>query len=110
VAISIARERQRPVFLLDVDMRNPSVCRFLGIQDIRPLPDYFRGDAKAEDVLAQTSVPNLIVAGALTATGSPSSCWPGRNSATCWRKSATLAECSRPGGHAARQSSRTRPC
>ena len=72
VAISIAREKQRPVFLLDLDMRNPSVCRFLGIHDIRPLPDYFRGDAKAEEVLAQTSVPNLIVAGALTATGSPS--------------------------------------
>jgi protein-tyrosine kinase len=72
VAISIAREKQRPVFLLDLDMRNPSVCRFLGIHDIRPLPDYLRGNAKAEDVLAQTSVSNLIVAGALEATDSPS--------------------------------------
>jgi capsular exopolysaccharide synthesis family protein len=72
VAISIAREKQRPVCVLDLDMRNPSVCRFLGIQDIRPLPDYFRGEAKVEEVLAQTSVPNLIVAGALEATDSAS--------------------------------------
>src|SRR5688572_26196509 len=35
LAVSIARERQKPVYLLDLDMRNPSVCRFLGIRDIR---------------------------------------------------------------------------
>lgn len=72
LAISIAREKQKPVYLLDLDMRNPSVCKFLGIRDIRPLPDYFMGQAKPEDVLVQTSFPNLIVAGALSATGSAS--------------------------------------
>ncbi len=65
LAVSIARERQKPVYLLDLDMRNPSMCRFLGIRDIRPLPDYFAGLAKPEEVLAQTTFPNLIVAGAL---------------------------------------------
>lgn len=68
LAVSTARERQRPVYLIDLDMRNPSVCRFLGIRDIRPLPDYLRGLAKPEDVLAQTTFPNLIVAGALAPT------------------------------------------
>jgi protein-tyrosine kinase len=63
LAISIARERQKPVYLLDLDMRNPSVSRFLGIRDLRPLPDYLSGLARAEDVLAETSFPNLIVAG-----------------------------------------------
>lgn len=72
LAISIAREKQKPVYLLDLDMRNPSVCRFLGIQGIRPLPDYFTGQAKAEEVLFQTSFPNLIVAGALGPTDSAS--------------------------------------
>lgn len=66
LAISIAREKQKPVYLLDLDMRNPSICRFLGIGDIRPLPDYFLGLAKPEDVLVQTSIPNLVIAGALT--------------------------------------------
>ena len=65
LAVSIARERQKPVYLIDLDMRNPSVCRFLGIRDIRPLPDYLQGLAKPEDVLAQTTFPNLIVSGAL---------------------------------------------
>jgi capsular exopolysaccharide synthesis family protein len=65
LAASIAREKQRPVYVIDLDMRNPSICRFLGITDIRPLPDFLTGQAKAEDVLAQTSHSNLIVAGAL---------------------------------------------
>jgi capsular exopolysaccharide synthesis family protein len=72
LAISIAREKQKSVYVLDLDMRNPSVCKFLGIQNIRPLPDYFMGLAKPEDVLVQTSFPNLIVAGALGATDSAS--------------------------------------
>jgi protein-tyrosine kinase len=68
LAISTAREKQKLVYLLDLDMRNPSVCKFLGIQGIRPLPDYFLGLAKPEEVLVQTSFPNLVVAGALGPT------------------------------------------
>lgn len=68
LAVSIAHEKQKPVYLIDLDMRNPSVCRFLGIGDIRPLPDYLAGHAKPEDVLFETSFPNLIIAGALTPT------------------------------------------
>jgi len=65
LAVSAAREKQRSIYLIDLDMRNPSVCKFLGIVDVRPLPDYFLGLAKPEDVLVQTSFPNLVVAGAL---------------------------------------------
>jgi len=66
LAVSIAREKQRPVYLLDLDMRNPSICHFIGIGNIRPLPDYFRGVAKPDDVLVETSFPNLVVGGALS--------------------------------------------
>jgi len=65
LAISAARERQKQIYLLDLDMRNPSVCKFLGITDIRPLPDYFLGNARPEEVLVQTTLENLVVAGAL---------------------------------------------
>jgi Mrp family chromosome partitioning ATPase len=65
LAMSIAREKQKPVYLVDLDMRNPSICRFLGIQQIAQLPNYLAGDAKADEVLTQTSFPNLIVAGSL---------------------------------------------
>lgn len=72
LAISVAREKQKPVYLIDLDMRNPSMCRFLGIRDIRPLPDFLQGLAKPEEVLAQTTFPNLIVAGALSPAENPS--------------------------------------
>jgi capsular exopolysaccharide synthesis family protein len=68
LAVSVAREKQKPVYLIDLDMRNPSVCRFLGIRDIRPLPEYLLGQAKPQDVLFETSFPSLIVAGALSPT------------------------------------------
>ncbi len=64
LAVSVAREKQRPVYVLDLDMRNPSICNYLGLQDVRPLTEYFAGEAKPEDVLVQTSVSHLIVAGA----------------------------------------------
>jgi capsular exopolysaccharide synthesis family protein len=72
LAVSVAREKQKPVFLIDLDMRNPSVCRFLGIRDIRPLPEYLQGLARPEDVLFETSFPSLYVAGALAPTESAS--------------------------------------
>jgi capsular exopolysaccharide synthesis family protein len=68
LAISIAREKQRPVYVLDLDMRNPCILDLLGIQDARPLPEYFLSQAKPDDVLVETSLQNLIVAGALSAT------------------------------------------
>jgi len=72
LAVSVAREKQKPVYLLDLDMRNPSICRFFGIRDIRPLPEYFAGHAKPEDVLFETTFPNLYVAGAMAPTDSAS--------------------------------------
>ena len=72
LAVSIARERQRPVYLLDLDMRNPSVFRMLGIIGATPLPEYLLGRAKPEQVLYETTVPNLFVSGASTPTESAS--------------------------------------
>lgn len=64
LALSIAREKQRPVYVLDLDMRNPSVGRYLGLDDYRSITEYFSGDAAAADVIYQTSLPCLFVAGA----------------------------------------------
>jgi Mrp family chromosome partitioning ATPase len=65
LALSIAREKQRPVYVLDLDMRNPSLCAYHGLTGVRPLPEYFTGDAEPADVIFQTSVPYFFVAGAL---------------------------------------------
>lgn len=67
LAISIAREGNNRVFLLDVDMRNPSVCRYLGISPARELTDYFQGRCGADDVLFTPGIDNLVVAGSLVA-------------------------------------------
>ena len=64
LALSIAREKQRTVCVLDLDMRNPTVFRYLGLGDVRSVSEYLTGDARPEDVLMQTSIPNLILAGA----------------------------------------------
>lgn len=64
IALSIAREKQRTICVIDLDMRNPTVLRYLGVEGVRSVADYFAGDAKPEDVLVQTSVPNLVLAGA----------------------------------------------
>ncbi len=64
LALSIAREKQRTVCVLDLDMRNPTVFKCLGVGQVRSVSEYLVGDARAEDVLVQASVPNLILAGA----------------------------------------------
>lgn len=64
LALSIAREKQRTVCVLDLDMRNPTIFKYLGLNNVRSVADYLAGEAKPEDVLMQTSVANLILAGA----------------------------------------------
>jgi protein-tyrosine kinase len=66
IALSIAREKQRTVCVLDLDMRNPTVFKYLGLGDVRSVSEYLTGDARPEDVLMQTGIPNLILAGAMS--------------------------------------------
>ena len=73
LAVSIAREKQKPVYLIDLDMRNPSMCRFLGI-----IGTFVRCRTTClawqslKRCSAQTTFPNLIVAGALAPAESAS--------------------------------------
>ena len=65
LAISVAREGNSEVFLLDLDMRNPSIWRYLGARPDRQLKDFFRGTASAQDVLYSPGITNLVVAGSI---------------------------------------------
>jgi capsular exopolysaccharide synthesis family protein len=69
LALSLAREANNVVVLLDLDMRNPSVCRTLGITPQAELRDYFelRVDTPA-DLFMSIGIENLLIAGNLTAT------------------------------------------
>ena len=66
LALSIAREKSCDVFLLDLDMRNPSVCRYLGVEPERELQSYLLGMGNAADVMFSIGVDNLYIAGNIT--------------------------------------------
>lgn len=63
LAISIARDRQRMVYLLDLDMRSPTMLEWVGCRPTRQLSQYFTEGLAPEQVLYATSVENLVIAG-----------------------------------------------
>jgi Mrp family chromosome partitioning ATPase len=63
LAISIAREGNNDVFLIDLDMRNPSVARYLGVTPPKEISEFFLGGIPAHDVFFTVGIDNLAVAG-----------------------------------------------
>jgi protein-tyrosine kinase len=69
LALSLAREANSVVVLLDLDMRNPSVCRTLGITPQNELRDFFELRVETpDDLFMSIGIENLVIAGNLTAT------------------------------------------
>ncbi len=68
LALSIAREGNSNVFLLDLDMRNPTLCNNLGVVPPVDMNDYLAADGRPEDLLFSIGVDNLILAGSVTST------------------------------------------
>jgi Mrp family chromosome partitioning ATPase len=68
LALSIAREGNSNVFLIDLDMRNPKMCEYLGATPPTDINRYLEGQAHADDVLFSIGVENLTLAGTLTST------------------------------------------
>ena len=63
LALSVARERHNSVFLLDFDLRNPSVCRHLGIEPKVEIARFLNGEVGPESVFFSIGVENLSLAG-----------------------------------------------
>jgi capsular exopolysaccharide synthesis family protein len=78
LALNVARDRTTSVFLVDLDMRNPSVCRYLGIQPPRELTGFFAGQAGAEGMFFSIGPENLAIAGSTSTTGFASELLAGR--------------------------------
>jgi Mrp family chromosome partitioning ATPase len=68
LGISVAREANSEVVLLDFDMRNPSMCRYLGVRPVGQLRDYFEGHAKVSDMFFSIGINNLLLASAMSGT------------------------------------------
>jgi capsular exopolysaccharide synthesis family protein len=68
LALSIAREMHNSVFLLDLDLRNPSICRHLGLVPNVEIFRYLTGEVGPESMFFSIGVENLSIAGGLTRT------------------------------------------
>jgi Mrp family chromosome partitioning ATPase len=72
LAFSMAREKSREIVLLDMDMRNPSVCRTLGVEPKRQLRSYLENGSGVKGMFFSVGSDNLLIAGSTTPTESAS--------------------------------------
>jgi protein-tyrosine kinase len=66
LALSFANEKRRNVFLLDLDLRNPSLCRYLGVSPKVELGNCLAHVARPEDAFFSIGVDNLALAGGIS--------------------------------------------
>ncbi len=68
LALSMAREKSREIVLLDLDMRNPSVCRVLGVHPPHELRDYLERGEHLRQLFFSVGSDNLLIAGSTRPT------------------------------------------
>jgi protein-tyrosine kinase len=68
LALSMAREKNREIVLLDLDMRNPGVCRVLGVHPPRELRAYLEQGEHMRELFFSIGSDNLLIAGSTTPT------------------------------------------
>jgi len=68
LALSLAREQNQNVFLIDLDMSNPSVCAYLGITPPRGIVHFFAGTLEPQQVFFSVGIERLAIAGGVEAT------------------------------------------
>jgi protein-tyrosine kinase len=61
LAIAIATELHSYALIVDCDLRNPSLSRWFGFQEVKGLSDYLAGNALLQDLLVKTSVDKLSI-------------------------------------------------
>lgn len=68
LALNMARDKANDVFVLDLDLRNPSICRFLGVEPPRELVSYLAGAGEPQETFFSIGLDNLAIAGCTTPT------------------------------------------
>ena len=66
LAISLARQENQNVVLVDLDFVRPTVCRYLGLQPEVGLAQYFSGEASLEDIWISPGIDRLLVLASAT--------------------------------------------
>jgi exopolysaccharide/PEP-CTERM locus tyrosine autokinase len=72
LAASLANEIDYTVLLVDADLRNPSVHKYLGMDNGKGLSEYLQGQVGLSDVLVRTGIGKLVVLTAGTPPENPS--------------------------------------
>lgn len=60
LAVTIANEIDHTVLLIDSDLRNPSIHKYLGIESRHGLSEYLTDKVKLSDVLIKTGIGKLV--------------------------------------------------
>jgi len=71
IAISLAKEHDHTVLLVDTDLRRPSVHKYLGLKPEKGLVHCLRDNVPLEQVLIKTGVGKLVVLPAGEAINDP---------------------------------------
>ncbi|MFK7839553.1 MAG: CpsD/CapB family tyrosine-protein kinase [Bdellovibrionales bacterium] len=61
LAVSIAQDLKRTVLLVDLDLRDPSLARYMGIDETIGLTDYLAGEASVQDCLVRLPFERIRV-------------------------------------------------
>lgn len=61
LAITIATELHSHALIVDCDLRNPTLSRWFGFQEVKGLSDYLTGEASLPDLLVKTSLDKLSI-------------------------------------------------
>jgi capsular exopolysaccharide synthesis family protein len=62
LALSLSREGNQNVFLIDLDMRRPTIAKYLGVSPPRGVQDFFDGHVDAASICFRIGAPGLVVA------------------------------------------------
>jgi protein-tyrosine kinase len=68
LALSMAREKSREIVVLDMDMRNPTVCRAFGVNPPHELRTYLESGEYARQMFFSVESANLLIAGSVRPT------------------------------------------
>lgn len=61
LAISISREVNQTVLLVDLDLRNPSILKLLEVEADQGLVDHIKGDASIQEILINPGFERLVI-------------------------------------------------
>lgn len=61
LAISIAKQPQKSVMLVDFDLRRPRIAQYLGLNQEKSFNDFLKGNANLSDIIVNPSIPQLTI-------------------------------------------------